>query len=72
MDNLLVLEIEHKDDIINSQMVVIENLLKQIRNRNDAIEYSFQRIKQLTKYKRAYYRSVDQLKKCLKILKKEN
>ncbi len=72
MDNVLLLELEHKDDIINSQMVVIENLLKQIRNRNDAIEYSFQRIKQLNKYKRAYYRSVDQLKKCFNILKKEN
>lgn len=60
---------DNKDIIINSQMIVIENLLKEIRNRNDAIEYSLLRIDELLKYKKEYYRSVEQLKKCLKVMK---
>jgi hypothetical protein len=59
---------DHKDVIINSQMIIIENLLKEIRNRNDAIEYSIQRINELSKYEKEYYRSVEQLKKCLKVM----
>ena len=62
---------DDKDIIINSQMIVIENLLKEIRNRNDAIEYSLQRIDELSKYKKEYYRSVEQLKKCLKVMKEK-